>query len=224
MNISALCIIENSNKQLLLLDRKYSPFGWGLVGGKIDSQNESIKEGLVREIYEEIGAKVKLEDLIFTKESYSQNGDKVYIYTCTAPINKVTLSEEHTGYCFISLLTSSVKFAGRTEDFLSNYVFDGSKVGLNYRLTFGKHYGKTIKELVYGNEFDYLKWFNKTIDPLQNSVLNLIDKLEKESGLAKEIRNDSGKPISKVTSTDDVCYHLFDDEEDIGDGFPIDLF
>jgi 8-oxo-dGTP pyrophosphatase MutT (NUDIX family) len=76
---------------------------WGLVGGKLQ-RNESVIDGLHREIQEELGH-VEMSRII-PLEKYVSDNDKFVYHTFLAIVEQEfvpTLNEEHRGYCWCSL-------------------------------------------------------------------------------------------------------------------------
>lgn len=99
--VSANLIIEKNNKLLLLKRSEWAPvFGgyWHCVTGKIEN-NETPKQAIIREAYEEVGLIVEPELVCttFNKVTKINNPDKIYedicLFFCVkdlleAPFNK----------------------------------------------------------------------------------------------------------------------------------------
>lgn len=117
---AALIKLYNEHGELLLLDRNSPPFGYGLPGGKIDPTDDSIIDGLVREINEEIGIDYPNRSITFIKTAQSENGRIVHIFMGLMAIdnNEVQITSEHKGYIFTKNPTA-VSLAGKTESFLT---------------------------------------------------------------------------------------------------------
>lgn len=72
---AALALITNSNGEILLVSRKNDSAIFGLPGGKAE-EDESLINALKRECLEEIGANVRVGQLLFTHHN-------IYVYECT---------------------------------------------------------------------------------------------------------------------------------------------
>lgn len=59
------CIVELPGERLVLIRRKSPPLGWALPGGFVD-EGEPLHEACVREVREETGLEVQLEEQFFT--------------------------------------------------------------------------------------------------------------------------------------------------------------
>lgn len=118
-------ILDKQHKKVLLLKRSpKEDIGigtWENVGGAVE-EGESLEEALRREIREEAGLSVKVENLAYA----SQVGSMIIlVYYCVCEGGTVTLSEEH----------SEARWAGKhecmelleggiAEDFLKNGVYN----------------------------------------------------------------------------------------------------
>ena len=94
-----------TNRYLFLLrnDSRYSGT-WGLVGGKVEF-GESILEGLVREIKEELGGEIKGAKII-SIEKFTSNNKKFAYHTFLIKVDEEfipSLNSEHKGYCWVKL-------------------------------------------------------------------------------------------------------------------------
>jgi 8-oxo-dGTP diphosphatase len=81
------------------------PGQWDLVGGRIESE-ESLFEGLEREIMEESGLQVTVGELLGVAENFPvMKGEKVHIvrvyYVCTTEDDEVKLSSDHDEYRWV---------------------------------------------------------------------------------------------------------------------------
>lgn len=100
-------IIEHpTENKILLLKRTpkadYSPGIWEEITGRLDQYEEPF-DGLKREIMEEAGIEVEIYKPltifhIFRGEKTAENELVGIIFHCKAKSEKVTVSEEHTGY------------------------------------------------------------------------------------------------------------------------------
>jgi 8-oxo-dGTP diphosphatase len=59
------CIVELPGERVVLIRRKNPPLGWALPGGFVD-EGEPLHEACVREVREETGLEVQLEEQFFT--------------------------------------------------------------------------------------------------------------------------------------------------------------
>ncbi len=75
-SVTADIIVEKEDS-VLLVKRKYDPYRnyWALPGGFLDVDNETVKQTAQRELKEETGLIVKLEDLELVGESSNPNRD-----------------------------------------------------------------------------------------------------------------------------------------------------
>jgi ADP-ribose pyrophosphatase YjhB (NUDIX family) len=82
-------IIENGNILLMHRDKQGSQY-FTLVGGRVDD-NETIEQGLAREIQEETGLQVVASRLVFY-EGHPEPYNEQYIYLCqVAPHDEVKI-------------------------------------------------------------------------------------------------------------------------------------
>jgi 8-oxo-dGTP diphosphatase len=103
--VGSLIYARNTNRYLFLLRNKHRQQGyWGIVGGKIDA-GETVIQGLVREIQEEIGVDYTHKKFIPLETFTSDNNNFVY-YTFVVSVDEEfvpTLNAEHRGYCWVEL-------------------------------------------------------------------------------------------------------------------------
>jgi len=90
------CVVLTHDKKLLLQRR---PENWGSSPGKVNifgghvEKDETITEGLIREIKEELGAAPKIEDLKFIgsiSEDFTDHTELVHVYFWHDRENKIT--------------------------------------------------------------------------------------------------------------------------------------
>jgi 8-oxo-dGTP pyrophosphatase MutT (NUDIX family) len=101
----ALIYAKSTNRYLFLLRNKSKHSGsWGIVGGKIDD-GETVIQGLVREIQEEIGINYANRKFI-PLETFTADNRKFVYYTFLISVNEEFvphLNDEHRGYCWVNL-------------------------------------------------------------------------------------------------------------------------
>jgi 8-oxo-dGTP pyrophosphatase MutT (NUDIX family) len=101
----ALIYSKSTNRYLFLLRNKSKHSGsWGIVGGKMKIK-ETVIQGLVREIQEEIG--IDYTNFKFIPlETFTADNRKFVYYTFLLGIEAEfvpTLNDEHRGYCWVEL-------------------------------------------------------------------------------------------------------------------------
>jgi 8-oxo-dGTP pyrophosphatase MutT (NUDIX family) len=101
----AMIYCTTTNRYLFLLrsNGRYSDT-WGLVGGKIEL-NETVQQGLEREIQEELGGIIKDAKYVPVEQFTSENGKFVY-HTFLVKVEEEfvpVLNNEHRGYCWVPL-------------------------------------------------------------------------------------------------------------------------
>jgi 8-oxo-dGTP pyrophosphatase MutT (NUDIX family) len=101
----ALVYAKNTNRYLFLLRNKHRQQGfWGIAGGKIET-GETVIQGLVREIQEEIGMDFTNKKFI-PIETFTSDNERFVYYTFVVSVNEEfvpTLNSEHRGYCWVEL-------------------------------------------------------------------------------------------------------------------------
>ena len=101
----ALVYAKSTNRYLFLLRNKTRHAGaWGIVGGKIDP-GETVIQGLVREIKEEIGQNFVQKKFI-PLETFTADNRKFVYYTFLVSMDEEfvpVLNSEHRGYCWVEL-------------------------------------------------------------------------------------------------------------------------
>lgn len=76
------CLVECNGKILLLHrhDNKSQGGKWGIVAGKIDKEDTSKKNAILRELQEETGLVLNEDELVFHKTFFVEYPDKKYFY------------------------------------------------------------------------------------------------------------------------------------------------
>ena len=101
----ALVYAKSTNRYLFLLRNKTRHAGaWGIVGGKIDP-GETVIQGLVREIREEIGQNF-IQKKFIPLETFTADNRKFVYYTFLVSLDEEfvpVLNSEHRGYCWVEL-------------------------------------------------------------------------------------------------------------------------
>lgn len=105
ISAGAIFFSKNTNR-LLLLMRNGAKFKhtWGLVGGKLE-KDESVIDGLHREVVEEIGSLPDVQKTIPIEKFTSADGYFEYhTFVCVVENEFVpVLNHEHCGYCWCEL-------------------------------------------------------------------------------------------------------------------------
>jgi 8-oxo-dGTP pyrophosphatase MutT (NUDIX family) len=103
--VGALVYAKSTNRYLFLLRNKSKHAGsWGIVGGKIEP-GETVIQGLVREISEEIGVDYSGRKFI-PLETFTADNRKFAYYTFLVCIEEEfvpQLNSEHRGYCWVEM-------------------------------------------------------------------------------------------------------------------------
>lgn len=120
-NISVKAIVRGPEGKYLLLQSKPRPYVtqdgverntafWDLPGGRID-QFESLEDGLLREVREEIGLPITVAHQLTGELSpvriVAENRNVAVIgfyFLCTTDQSEPHLSEEHTGFRWVTAL------------------------------------------------------------------------------------------------------------------------
>jgi 8-oxo-dGTP pyrophosphatase MutT (NUDIX family) len=104
ISAGALIYSTRTGRYLFLLrsGTSYSN-SWGLVGGKLE-ENETIYQGLNREIKEEVGD-CDITKLIPLEQFTSDNGNFIYHTFLAVVVDEFMpmLNDEHKGYCWVNI-------------------------------------------------------------------------------------------------------------------------
>jgi ADP-ribose pyrophosphatase YjhB (NUDIX family) len=123
INVVSLLILDRKNKFLLL--KKTDDGKWGLPGGHLTT-GETPKQGLVREIKEELGINIKSKNYHFLKK-YMKGKKELNIFYLKDNIdsNDIKLSEEHSEFDFFSykqIMDLRDKSISSNLDFILDYL------------------------------------------------------------------------------------------------------
>jgi ADP-ribose pyrophosphatase YjhB (NUDIX family) len=92
MSKAARAIIIENNKVLVMYRNKYGSEYFTLVGGRVND-DESIEQGLEREIFEETGLSIIRSQLVYTEEHPAPYNEQ-YIYLCeVAPHGEISVQD-----------------------------------------------------------------------------------------------------------------------------------
>lgn len=101
----ALVYSKNTNRYLFLLRNKHRQQSyWGIPGGRIEA-GETVIQGLVREIKEEIGCDYTGRKFI-PLETFTSDNEKFVYYTFLVTVDEEfvpALNAEHRGYCWVEI-------------------------------------------------------------------------------------------------------------------------
>jgi 8-oxo-dGTP diphosphatase len=101
----AIIVCSSTNRYLFLLRSSGKfPGTWGLAGGKIEP-GETIEQGLLREIKEELGGEIQGAKIL-PIEKYTSNNNKFVYHTFLIKVDEEFIPElnnEHKGYCWVKL-------------------------------------------------------------------------------------------------------------------------
>lgn len=110
--LAAKALIRNSDGNFLIVreagtyDEGTNVGKWDLPGGRLEV-GETLLEGLQREVREEAGIEIVVEDLVDARENFPViKGEKVHIvrlyYLCSSDKIEITLSVDHDQFAWIS--------------------------------------------------------------------------------------------------------------------------
>lgn len=102
---STIAVIKDSKLLLLLRGSTapYNPDKYGLPGGMVDN-NETLEECAVRELFEETGLKISINDLVPMSVKYASGYKKRFFVYNNLNINQnINISWEHSNYGWFSL-------------------------------------------------------------------------------------------------------------------------
>jgi 8-oxo-dGTP pyrophosphatase MutT (NUDIX family) len=100
----ALIYCKSTHRYLFLLRNGTHSGSWGLVGGKVN-HNETVVQGLKREIAEELGGVISDAKMIPIEKFTSENHHFEY-HTYVIKVDEEfspSLNNEHRGYCWVPL-------------------------------------------------------------------------------------------------------------------------
>lgn len=190
MKQSAVAIIRNNKNEILLLYRKYSPFGFGLPGGKMEPIDEgNVFNTVQREVFEETDFTLDRSNIVFkynhlnaSKTSmvsvYEYKSELIHLY-------KPTISSEHRGYIWAKeeeLI--NLPLAGNTLNFIT-----------------GKQNQKQVKMKYSKNPED---WYY-TIDPELNFICLSTEPDQLDDELTDQTLPKSIKTLLKPLGVDVNC-------------------
>jgi 8-oxo-dGTP pyrophosphatase MutT (NUDIX family) len=132
MSAAKAVLIDDTGKFLLLTRANHPYFGHDpdLPGGTVDN-NDSHDDTVVREIFEEVGLHIKIEDLrqIYRGSQYSLNGADISLYA--AVLNSrpnITLSWEHSKYEWVSREEFINRSRGAVDSFMHMVASESAKL------------------------------------------------------------------------------------------------
>ncbi|NEO33136.1 MAG: NUDIX domain-containing protein [Symploca sp. SIO3C6] len=128
LNYSAACILNNEGK-IILQKRGDFKGSWGFPGGALEL-GESAEEALLREVKEETGLRVKIENLIGVYTKYFleyPNGDKTQIITffflCTILNGELYIDNQETlDLVFVEPTKAPKLFNQQHQDALNDFI------------------------------------------------------------------------------------------------------
>lgn len=121
--IGIFAIIFNDKKEVLLCHRRDCDL-WNLPGGGLE-ENESPWEGVIREVKEETGFDVKVENLIGIYHKPKKN-EVVFCFLCSIVGGEVTLNDEADEIVFFSYLNLPKNISQKQKERIED-AFAGSK-------------------------------------------------------------------------------------------------
>ena len=154
--ISSVIQILNQNDETLFLLRVTKPLGWGLPGGHIE-EGETPEQGCVRELMEETGIDLSVDDIIFIGHAIAHNNDVIAIYKGYYDTSKGEIKlrkSEHSAYgWFKHIDEDSIHFAGRTWKFYKKAIMYSLQAILNSpsKLINWRTFGYCVKTFIRCN-------------------------------------------------------------------------
>lgn len=120
MKDAVVIIVRNIKGQILFLNRKSAPFGYGLPGGKVEESDKCLKDACLRELKEETGINIHEKWVSYRwttpcdREMYN-----VHIFESSMYVDEseITISSEHSDYIF-EYESKDIDYAGRTREFI----------------------------------------------------------------------------------------------------------
>lgn len=94
LKFSVQVVILNERGDVLAVSRKDNHSDMGLVGGKVDPEDASLEDALIRETKEETGLDIRKEDLVQIFSMY-KDGYMGYTYLCEKFEGEVETDEPH---------------------------------------------------------------------------------------------------------------------------------
>lgn len=146
IKFSACALIFNEEGKVLAVSRKDNKNDWGLPGGKVD-EGETIKEALIREVKEETGLDIKIDEFIFGNLTESK------AYYCYTFYCLVTGGELHTPEKIKELGEGDIKWADWEE--IETGKFGGYNRHLKYVME--RYVDDAVKEIRKNINTDPLK-------------------------------------------------------------------
>lgn len=96
------CVMNQG--QLLVVHRTGAYAKWECPGGKVDA-NEKLTDALKREVHEETGLDIRIEELLYATVMHVPESGKSYLilnYAAGATNTDVVLSDEHDRFAWVS--------------------------------------------------------------------------------------------------------------------------
>lgn len=128
--VVALKAIILYNRKALIIQRSYGEISgsgsWEFAGGKLEF-GEDLETGLKREIMEEAGLTVTIENLLYASTFQAKENRQTVIlsYLCHTQDDRVVLSEEHEKFIWADKRTMKKYLAkGILHDLETNKIFD----------------------------------------------------------------------------------------------------
>lgn len=120
--VAKLVIVDGNGKYLLLYRDKHRIFGNDpdLPGGTMEP-GEQLINTMIREVYEEIGLKINMNEVrqIYQGFDYNHHGAEHVLYIYELSIHpKIVLSAEHASYDWVSRDVFLEKAKGAKDDYM----------------------------------------------------------------------------------------------------------